>query len=109
MLQRKIGPRNIPTLSDEDLQNMIVRMKDEDPHCGQPYISGEIRALGFYVPRSRVRKQLRIVDPVGTVRRRRVITRRRRYRVKGPNYIWLVSIFLFLPLVIFKTAKTQQI
>ncbi|CAH0388419.1 unnamed protein product [Bemisia tabaci] len=87
-LQRKIGPRNIPTLSDEDLQNMIVRMKDEDPHCGQPYISGEIRALGFYVPRSRVRKQLRIVDPVGTVRRRRVITRRRRYRVKGPNYIW---------------------
>ncbi|XP_072157211.1 uncharacterized protein [Bemisia tabaci] len=87
-LYRKVGVAKMPTLSDEDLRNLIIEMKEEDQSCGQPYITGEVRARGYYISRHRIRKQLRIVDPVGSVRRRRFIARRRRYRVRGPNYLW---------------------
>ena len=50
-----------------------------------------LRLEGYQVPRCVVQNLLKLVDPDGTVRRRRNKLKRRQYRNPGPNYAWHID------------------
>ncbi|XP_072153189.1 uncharacterized protein [Bemisia tabaci] len=75
-------------LSDAEVNEIIDELKAEDPRSGESYVGGEIRARGHHVSRERVRKLLRLKDPLGTAQMVQDKTIRKVYHVKGPNYMW---------------------
>lgn len=77
-----------PTISDNRLCRAIVDILNITPNAGEVYVVGSLRARGLIVSRNRVRGHLQMIDPVRRILRRRQAIQRRRYKVKGANYLW---------------------
>uniref|UniRef100_A0A3B3QRV3 Integrase catalytic domain-containing protein n=1 Tax=Paramormyrops kingsleyae TaxID=1676925 RepID=A0A3B3QRV3_9TELE len=76
------------SLSNTELDNIILRVLALTPNAGETYIAGSLRGRGVRVQRWRIRERLRILDPVGRAVRRRRAIRRRVYNVHLPNQLW---------------------
>eukprot|EP00794_Sanderia_malayensis_P021138 gene21138-23216_t len=70
-------------ISDEELDDKVIRIKSFNPNCGSKVLAGYIAASGIRVPRERVRQSLRRVDLMGTYLRRCTSIRRRVYMLQN--------------------------
>ncbi|CAH0385641.1 unnamed protein product, partial [Bemisia tabaci] len=75
-------------IDDEELLQTVVDLKEENRKCGARYVKGHLTAIGKTAPRQKIRETLRAVDPVGTVFRQRLKTKRKKFYVPGPNHLW---------------------
>uniref|UniRef100_A0A8C4T7B1 Integrase catalytic domain-containing protein n=1 Tax=Erpetoichthys calabaricus TaxID=27687 RepID=A0A8C4T7B1_ERPCA len=78
-------------ISDSELDTLILEIRHSTPYIGERYISGSLRSRNIRVQRWRIRERLHIIDPVGTIIRRRYAIQRRVYSVPGPNYLWHID------------------
>ncbi|KAJ8076537.1 hypothetical protein AAF712_007836 [Marasmius tenuissimus] len=84
------GPQpssRLSNMSDNDLDNTLLGLRVHYPRAGIKTLQGMLRSMGHRVPYHRIRHALLRIDPVHRVFER-IIIRRRRYRVPGPNYLW---------------------
>ena len=81
----------VNTLDDNELKDLLRRIRGEHPNIGQTMIMGLIRAQGFHVSRARVRDTIQQIDPLSTALRWHTITSRRQYRVPSPNSLWHIG------------------
>lgn len=79
------GP--LSTISDEDLDKLIIRLRHHFRRAGLSMLDGMLRRMGHRIPRERVRASLMRVDPVQRVFQR-IRIRRRVYSVAGPMALW---------------------
>lgn len=79
------GP--LSTISDDDLDDLIIRLRTHYRRAGISMLDGMLRRLGYPVPRERIRQSLLRVEPVHRVFDR-IRIRRRTYNVPGPNALW---------------------
>jgi len=77
----------ISTMTDEQLDNLLLRLKMHFRRAGITMLDGMLRRLGHRVPRERIRASLLRIDPVHRVFDR-IRIRRRVYSVPGPNSLW---------------------
>ena len=77
------------TLSDNELKLLLTSMRREHPSMGQTMVWGRLRSMGFNVTRERVRRAIRVTDPLYTALRwRGDVIQRQPYSVPGPNSLW---------------------
>lgn len=57
------------TLSDADLDALIIELRQDLPYSGQSVILGHLRSLGHYTTRARVQESIRRTDPLNTPQR----------------------------------------
>lgn len=79
------GP--LSTISDEELDELISRLRTHYRRAGITMLDGMLRRLGHRVPRERIRGSLMRIDPVQRVFQR-IKIRRRVYSVAGPMALW---------------------
>ncbi|KAH8085980.1 hypothetical protein BXZ70DRAFT_863551, partial [Cristinia sonorae] len=79
--------RPLSNISDNELDDVIRRLRDHYVRAGVSILQGLLRASGIRVPRERVRHSLIRVDPVRRVFER-IRIQRRVYSVAGPNALW---------------------
>lgn len=80
------------TISDDDLQAAMKRVKQSQPFSGVSMMWGNLRAAGVKVTRERVRRMLRSIDPLGRILRCIPGSiRRQPYSVPGPNSLWHIG------------------
>ena len=79
------------TISNRELDRVVYQIKTAHPHDGERLLAGHLVSQGIIVPRSQLRSSIHRVDPVNTVLRRSLVTRRRVYFSEGPNYVWHVD------------------
>lgn len=82
-----IATHTATTLSDEDLDNLLLIFRSHHPRAGLSMIDGMLRTLGYHIPRTRIAEALSRIDPVRRVFQR-IRIRRREYKVAGPNALW---------------------
>ena len=82
----------VNTLNDNELKDLLRRIRREYPNIGQTMIMGLIRAQGYHVSRARVRDATQQIDPLGTALHWHMITCRRQYRVPSPNSLWHIGL-----------------
>ena len=82
----------VSTLNDNELKDLLRRIRREHPNIGQTMIMGLIRAQGYRVSRARVRDAIQQIDPLSTTLRWHTITCRRQYRVPSPNSLWHIGL-----------------
>ena len=75
-------------ITDTGLEQVIRGVLARTPNAGETYVAGGLRSQGICIPRSRLRQQLTIIDPIGRELRRRKAIRRRVYNVGAPNHLW---------------------
>uniref|UniRef100_A0A7M5X880 Integrase core domain-containing protein n=1 Tax=Clytia hemisphaerica TaxID=252671 RepID=A0A7M5X880_9CNID len=76
-------------ISDDQLDSMILELKKQHGIClGRPMIIGHLRSMGLRIQHRRVMESLVRIDPEGSNMRWRIIIRRRKYSVPGPNSLW---------------------
>ena len=79
------GPLSI--ISDEDLDSVILQLRQQFTRAGITILHGMLQQLGYQIPCERIRQSLHRIDPVhyifGCIR-----IRRRTYSVAGPNALW---------------------
>ena len=77
------------TLTDSELQSVIMQLQSDMPALGQTMVWGRLRSMGFSITRERVRNAIRAIDPIETALRwRGQQVHRQPYRVPGPNSLW---------------------
>ena len=75
------------TISNQDLDDLIIRLRIHFRGAGIRMISGMLLRLGHRVQQARIRESLLRIDPVRRVFER-IRIRRRTYNVAGPNALW---------------------
>ncbi|KAK4695174.1 hypothetical protein P7C70_g8600, partial [Phenoliferia sp. Uapishka_3] len=76
------------TISDADLDPIIVRLRKDHPKVGAPYLHGELSSLGHYLPRDRVRDACARLRPIRHLLQDNMFPTRNVYSVAGPNSVW---------------------
>ena len=76
------------TITDGQLDAMILHIKENHPNDGEIMIMGHLRREGVRIQWWRLRESIHGIDPVNTALRRRRTIRRRIYHVPGPNFVW---------------------
>lgn len=71
-------------LSDQDLEEIVQRIQQQFPMCGNKQMQGHLVSMGYRVQQHRVRDTQRRLDPHGSVMRRLHILNRRTYSVPAP-------------------------
>ena len=85
-------PRSIP--SEAQLRTILREIKHGQPELGEVMVMGRIRSMGYKVTRDRLRRVIRLIDPLHTALRwRGGLTSRRPYSVPGPNSLWHIGMF----------------
>lgn len=79
------------TITDNDLDQLVRRIKQGHPCDGEVMMAGHLHSLGVWVPRFRLRASIHRVDPDGVVERARKTIKRRVYSVPSTNYVWHVD------------------
>ncbi|KAJ3503359.1 hypothetical protein NLJ89_g8474 [Agrocybe chaxingu] len=79
--------RHHASISDEDLDDLIIRLRFHFRRAGIAMLDGMLTRLGYRVQRERIRESLLRIDPVRRVFER-IRIRRRQYSVAGPNSLW---------------------
>ena len=77
-------PRIVP--DDSELRRLVEQTRQELPYLGEVMVMGRLRALGYYVTRSRLRQVINDTDPFN-----RNLHVRRPYSVPGPNSLWHIG------------------
>ncbi len=77
-------------ISDVDLDEHISLFKADHLNCGLPLVQGHLVSIGVRVPR-RIRETLQHLDSIGTRNRWHQITKRRVYKLPGPNSLWHID------------------
>ena len=90
-------------ITDTRLMQIVEDLRQELPSIGQSMVAGQLRALGIYVPRWRIREAVRRSDPLSTALRWHGVTSRRPYSVPGPNSLWHIGTFFYY-LCLFRPA-----
>ena len=79
-------------IGEEELLSVVRQISREHPQVGQSFILGRLRSLGYRVTRERVRKVVRLCDPLSTALRwHGNPAYRRPYSVPGPNSLWHIG------------------
>ena len=78
-------------ITDQELDNVVASIYHRHAHCGIAMMQGHLIYSGIYVQRSRIRASIRRVDPINSVLRWGLVTRRRRYSVPGPQSLWHID------------------
>src|ERR1043165_1610472 len=79
---------NYSTISDNELDILIRRIKHEQPYSGESIISGLLISMGYKIQRQRIRESIHRVDPIGPAVRWSNFIERKPYNVAGPNSLW---------------------
>jgi hypothetical protein len=81
------------TISDEELGSIIQTVRQNHPQMGETITTGIIHSItGCRVSRRRIRRSIRVVDPLFTsLRWRNGLVTRRPYSVRGPNALWHID------------------
>ena len=88
-------PRSIPT--DAQLRTIVREIKHGQPELGEVMVMGRVRSMGYNVSRDRLRRAIRLLDPLHTALRwRGGLTSRRPYSVPGPNSLWHIGMISVL-------------
>ena len=83
--------RPFSAMSDLDLDNTVKNIKEQFPNAGYRMMLGHLRSRGIRVQQMRVRASMRRIDPEGTILRWFDVTKRREYKVSGPNTLWHID------------------
>ena len=83
-------PRIVP--DDSELRRLVEQTRQELPYLGEVMVMGRLRALGYYVTRSRLRQVINDTDPINrALRWGSNLHVRRPYSVPGPNSLWHIG------------------
>ena len=83
------GLSRFSSITDEQIDDIICAYTSNHGYTtGKSYMCGHFRALGYYVPRRRIRAGINRVDPQNTALRWGVLVSRRVYAVPWPNSLW---------------------
>ena len=84
-------PRIVP--DDSELRHLVEQTRQELPYLGEVMVMGRLRALGYYVTRSRLRQVIYDTDPINrALRWGSNLHVCRPYSVPGPNSLWHIGI-----------------
>jgi hypothetical protein len=78
-------------LSDDDLDTIIKRLKQEYPFSGIRMLMGVLKSEGIKITRERLQNSIQRIDTLGNISRSIRTTMRRIYRVAGPNALWHID------------------
>ena len=71
------------SISDQDLNTLLKEIRAQMPNAGETVVMGQLRSLGYYISRQRLREAIRQTDPINTpLRWRGLLTTRRPYSVQ---------------------------
>uniref|UniRef100_A0A3Q2DAJ6 Integrase core domain-containing protein n=1 Tax=Cyprinodon variegatus TaxID=28743 RepID=A0A3Q2DAJ6_CYPVA len=81
------------TITDEELDNAAISIKNEMPTSGYRMVKGRLRSLGIHVPWRTMTSSMHRVDSLGIISRLTGLgcIVRRAYSVKGPLSLWHVD------------------
>uniref|UniRef100_A0A1X7TQP6 Uncharacterized protein n=1 Tax=Amphimedon queenslandica TaxID=400682 RepID=A0A1X7TQP6_AMPQE len=80
---------DVHQISDQELNKVLQQLRHDNPYSGETLIMGDLRAVGIYVSKERVRSIL-----IRTNLTRRwgfSITACHPYSVPGPNSLWHIG------------------
>ena len=78
-------------ISDAEIDILVKDFMSKHGHAtGEIYISGHLRALGYHIPRRRIRASINRVDPVNTALRWGALVTRS-YYIPWPNSLWHID------------------
>ncbi|XP_048576635.1 uncharacterized protein LOC125559006 [Nematostella vectensis] len=80
--------RKARTVSEQELEGIILELQQTSPNIGIRMIEGEIISRGLYAARSNIANKLVEMDPVGRVLQWSRQNPRTKYHVPGPNSLW---------------------
>ncbi|KAF5274264.1 hypothetical protein FQR65_LT04382 [Abscondita terminalis] len=83
-------------ISDNELKEVVSQIHEDHPNAGYIMMLSYLKARDIVVPRSKVRKALSLVDPIGTASRWSQSVKRRTYKVSSPNALWHMDAHLKL-------------
>lgn len=76
------------TISDQDLNQEIIRLTTRQPKVGAIYLHGALTSLGIYLPRDLVRAKVAQLRPARHYLAENLFPTRNMYSVAGPNSVW---------------------
>lgn len=79
------------TLSDQELDQLVLQLKYDYPSSGYRVIDGILRSQGYRIQQNRIRSCMQRIDPNGAVVRWFDAIQRRTYRVQGPLSLWHID------------------
>ena len=85
--QGNSGSIHHSNISDDDLDDLVIRLRFHFRRAGIRMLDGMLRRLGYRIQIERIRQSLLRIDPVRRVFER-IRIRRRTYSVAGPNALW---------------------
>jgi len=91
MLTYGLSKLTFSNISDEMLDQQLLLIVQEFPHCGEGILTHMLRQKGIYVQRYRLRDSIHRVDSSGVTERKRGRLHRRVYDVMGPNHLWHID------------------
>ena len=89
----QISSKSYTDISDEELDNKIMSIKEDFHQSGYRIVTGILRANGIFVQNRRALESMRRVDLEGVIMRSLHLQtiHRRKYRVYGPGALWHVD------------------
>ena len=82
---------NFTDISEEELDEMVLKLCVEFPKCVERMINHILRRIGIFIQRALLRYSISRVDPARVEERRKGRLHRRIYNVQGPNHLWHVD------------------
>ena len=79
------------SISDDELDSVVLQIQTENPNCGQQMICGHLRERGINVQRCRLRSSVIRTDPVRRLTRWNQVISRRTYSVARSNSLWHID------------------
>lgn len=87
-----ISTATFSNLSDGDLDQAVIELKEQYPYCGYRMVDGFLKARGIRVQQIRVRESLQRCDPEGVASRwLSAVHSRCSYSVYGPLALWHID------------------
>ena len=83
-----IFARSFSTITDEELDSVVMEIKTFHPNCGSKSLAGYLASRNVKVLRERLRQSLQRVDPVGVSIRSCKAIYRLVYSVSRPLALW---------------------
>ena len=75
-------------ISDDELEDLVREIQQDHPNWGNRLMYGCLLAKGIQLPHQRVREVQSRIDPEGSIMRRLRFLNRRKYSVRGPQWLW---------------------
>lgn len=80
--------RRFDDITDNELDEFLVKLTSEYPKCGEGMLMPMLRQQGVIIQRFRLRDSLDRVDADGVKERKKGRLARRTYNVQGSNHLW---------------------